>query len=180
MRKFGNLLLFFIVIMLTGVLMNSCGKSEDPIKGEAYLECKLNGKLHKFNSVTNANDPPAEETVHFVVVAGFENDDVVKAPSFGITLVSEENITEGIYHVEGGSSPELDADYCLQIYEGENFVETKCYSGGRLSDTHFSLNITSLDDWGVKGTFSGRLRDVDDKIIEVTEGKFSAPYNINL
>ena len=54
------------------------------------------------------------------------------------------------------------------------------FHGGRSSDTFFTLNITSIDDWGVKGTFSGLLRDADDNYIEVTDGKFSAPYNTNL
>lgn len=166
------------VVFLVVVLFGACGKSDDPVADEVFLECKLNGELHTFNNLTNANDPPSEETVHFVVLSGWESEDFIKSPSFGIMLVSEENITEGTYHVAGESFPELDGQYCLQIYEGETHVETECFMGGRSSDTYFTLNITSIDDWGVKGTFSGLLRDVDDSYIEVTEGKFSAPYNI--
>lgn len=177
LNRFVNIVCALTILNL---LLNSCGKTQSPIDREVFLECKLNGKLHKFNNVTNANDPPSEETVHFVVVAGWEEGNINKAPSFGIMLVSEENISEGTYHVEGGSFPELDADYCLQIFQGDDHIDTKCFSGGRSRDTYFTLNITSIDEWGVQGTFEGLLRDVDDNFIEVTQGKFSAPYNTNL
>jgi len=180
MKKAWNRLQILTAALLIGLLHHSCGKSDNPITEEAFLECKLNGDLHTFNNVTNANDPPAEETVHFVVIAGWEDADINKSPSFGIMMVSEENISEGTYHVAGGSSPELDGQYCLQLYDGEDHVGTECFMGGRSSDTYFTLNITSIDDWGVKGTFSGLLRDADDNYIEVTDGKFSAPYNTNL
>jgi len=176
MKSIGSA--FKFVVVLFAALLTSCGKSDHAVTDDVFFECKLNGELHTFNNLTNANDPPSEETVHFVVIAGWEGKDINKSPSFDIMLVSEENITEGTYHVAGGSSPELDGQYCLQIYEGETHLDTECFMGGRSSDTHFTLNITRIDDWGVKGTFSGLIRDVDDNYIEVTDGKFSAPYNI--
>src|SRR5690606_40787257 len=118
MKKAWNNLRILIAVLFIGLLCNACSKSDGPVMGEAFLECKLNGELHKFNNVTNANDPPAEEIVHFVVIGGWESEDINKSPSFGIMLVSEENISEGTYHVAGGSLPELDGQYCIQLYEG--------------------------------------------------------------
>ncbi len=168
----------FLSLILLSVLFKSCSKDDgNTVSGEGFLRCKLNGELKEFNNFVNANDPPQEETVHFVVVGGFEKENINKSPSFGIMLVSEENIIEGTYSVAGESSPELDGQYCMQVYDGETHTGTECFIGGRSSGTYFSLNITSMDDWGVKGTFSGLLRDVDDNLLEVTEGEFAAAYN---
>src|SRR5690606_4235792 len=93
---------FKFVVFLFAALLTSCGKGDDAATDDVFFECKLNGELHTFNNMTNANDPPSEETVHFVVVGGWEDKDINKSPSFDIMLVSEENITEGTYHVAGG------------------------------------------------------------------------------
>ncbi|SFC43576.1 hypothetical protein SAMN04487891_11123 [Flagellimonas taeanensis] len=168
----------FLSLILLSVLFKSCSKDDgNTVSGEGFLRCRLNGELKEFNNFVNANDPPQEETVHFVVVGGFEKENINKSPSFGIMLVSEENIIEGTYSVAGESSPELDGQYCMQVYDGETHTGTECFIGGRSSETYFILNITSMDDWGVKGTFSGLLRDVDDNLLEVTEGEFAAAYN---
>lgn len=171
-------LFFFLPTILLVVLVIGCSKDDDnDPSAEAFLACKLNGEFHKFNSGTNANQPPQEEIVHFVTVAGHETDDLL-SPSFGISLVSEENVTAGTYHVGEGLHPELDGQYCIQLFDGNTHVGTECYIGGRGSETYFTLNIISIDRWGVKGTFSGRLkRSGGDGFIEVTDGQFSAPYN---
>lgn len=168
----------FLLSILLSILFKGCSKDDDnTVPREGFLRCKLNGGLKEFNNFVNANDPPQEETVHFVVVSGFEEENINKSPSFGIMLVSEENITEGTYYVAGESLPELNGQYCLQIYDGENHTGTECFIGGRSDGTYFRLNITSIDDWGVKGTFSGLLQDVNDNLLEVTEGEFAAAYN---
>jgi len=53
--------------------------------------------------------------------------------------------------------------------------------GNGSDGSNFTLKITSLDSWGVKGTFSGKLRLIggNNTFINVTEGEFSAPYNGN-
>jgi len=55
---------------------------------------------------------------------------------------------------------------------------TTVYSGGRSSVTSFTLTITSLTDWRVKSTFSGKLElGTTNTYVTVTDGKFSAAYN---
>lgn len=168
----------FLSLVLLSALFTGCSEDDgNTVSGEGFLRCKLNGELREFNYFVNANDPPQEETVHFVVVGGFEEKNIKKSPSFEIMLVSEENIGKGTYSVAGESFPELDGQYCTQIYDGETHAGTECFIGGRSNGTYFTLNITSMDDWGVKGTFSGLLRDVDHNLLEITEGEFAAAYN---
>lgn len=156
-----------------------CGKSNTNGSGndEVYFECKLNGKLHKFNFHTNANDKPPTDKVQFVVIGGNETEDIL-SPSFGIDMLIPESVKEQTYQVAGGSAPELDGQYCIQLFDGKKHTGTYCYMGGRNDKSNFKLTITSLTKWGVKGTFSGLLSSYDDKtFITVTEGRFSAPYN---
>lgn len=123
----------------------------------------------------NANDKPATDTLHFVVIGGWEKQDMIKG--FGIHLLVPAGAKETTYSVAGGSIPELDGDYYIQNDE-DGKMWTTTYSGGRTTGTQFTLTITSLTAWGVKGTFSGKLKlSGGDEYITVTDGKFSAPYN---
>lgn len=174
-------LLFIVSILFILIGLSACDKNDSDVddQSEKYLICKLNGKEHRFNYHVNANDKPAEETVHFVVISGWEEENTATSPGFGIDLVLPEGAEEKTYSVAGGSTPELDGQYYIQHAEGGK-TWTTVYSGGRSTGTQFTLTITSLTDWGVKGTFSGKLRlSGGDEYITVTDGKFSAPYNGN-
>jgi hypothetical protein len=156
------------------ICASSCSKNDGDGSSEKYLTCKLNGKEHNFNFRVNANDKPAEKEVHFVVIGGWEKEDMVTG--FGVNMLIPEGVKEKTYSVAGTSAPELDGQFYIQNYKDGKIASTTVYGGGRREGTQFTLTITSLTDWGVKGTFSGKLLG-DDGYITVTEGKFSAPYN---
>lgn len=161
------------------VCSSSCGKKDvdGDDSSERYLTCKLNGEEHNFKYGVNANQKPSEETVHFVVIGGWEQEEISKSPGFGINMLIPEGVKEQTYSVAGGSTPELDGQYYIQ-HDKDGKTWTTVYDGGRSTGTQFTLTITSLTAWGVKGTFSGKLRlNAGDEYIIVTDGKFSAPYN---
>jgi len=176
-----NNYLFIAFTLLILTCLSSCSKNDGDIgdSSEKFLSCKLNGKEYNFNYHVNANDKPAEEVVHFVVISGWEKEDMVTG--FGIDLlIPGDGVKEQSYSVAGGSVPELDGQYYIQNYKDGKIMGTTVYSGGRSDGTQFTLTITSLTAWGVKGTFSGKLRlSAGDEYINVTDGKFSAPYNGN-
>lgn len=175
-----NRRLSVIFSLLVFICLSSCSKQDDKSTGssEKYLTCKINGKDYSFNSSVNANDKPSEKVVHFVVIGGWEKED--KITGFGIDLLIPEGVEEKTYSVAGTLAPELMGQFYIQNYKDGKHVGTTVYSGGRSPGTQFTLTITSLTDWGVKGTFSGKLELRDgNEFITVTEGKFSAPYNGN-
>ncbi|MBB5622822.1 hypothetical protein HDE69_003904 [Pedobacter cryoconitis] len=166
--------------LLVFICLSSCSKqnADRSDSSEKYLTCKLNGKDYSFNTSVNANDKPAEDEVHFVVIGGWEKED--RITGFGIDMVIPEGVKEKTYSVAGTSAPELKGQFYIQNYKDGKHMGTTVYEGGRSPGTQFTLTITSLTDWGVKGTFSGKLELRDgNEFITVTEGKFSAPYNGN-
>lgn len=144
--------------------------------GEKFLTCKINGQYYEFNYRINANDKPATDVVHFVVISGWEKQDMIKG--FGIDLTLPEGVKEKTYAVSGTTAISLHGKYYIQNMKDGKIVSTTGYNGGTSEGTSFSLTITSLSDWGVKGTFSGKLKLVGgDDYVTITDGKFSAPYN---
>nr|WP_067059718.1 hypothetical protein [Mucilaginibacter sp. L294] len=172
--------LFAIAIICT--LFLGCGKKDihnsGGDKSEGTMSCKINGKLHEFNYSTNANDKPSTGKVQFVVIGGWEQEDINKSPGFGIHLLVPSGAEEKAYSVAGTNSLELDGDYYIQNFKDGKLVSTTTFSGGRTTGTNFTLKITSLTSWGVTGTFSGKLKLTGgEEYLNITEGQFSAPYN---
>ncbi|MFW0717410.1 hypothetical protein [Pedobacter sp. N23S346] len=167
------------VLALAILGLSACSKNggETTSDTEKFLTCKLNGQYYEFNYRVNANDKPATDTVHFVVVGGWEKQDMIKG--FGIDLFLPGGAKETTYVAEGTTALSLHGKYYIQNMKDGKIVGTTGYNGGTSEGTSFKLTITSLTDWGVKGTFSGKLKLVGagDEYVTVTEGKFSAPYN---
>ncbi|MDR6942925.1 hypothetical protein [Mucilaginibacter pocheonensis] len=156
--------------------LSACKKNGGTVAGdvEKYLTCKINGKLHEFNYSVNANDKPATDTVHFVVIGGWEKHDMVTG--FGIDMHLKEGAKETTYTANDASDLLLAGKYSIQNMKDGKIVGTTIYNGGDLDGS--SLTITSLTKWGVKATFSGKLKLLGgEEYLTVTEGKFSAPYN---
>jgi hypothetical protein len=166
------------VLVLAIVRLSACKKNGGSAvgDGEKYLTCKINGKLHEFNYSVNANDKPATDTVHFVVIGGWEKQDMVTG--FGIDMHLKEGAKETTYTANDASDLLLAGKYYIQNMKDGKIVGTTIYNGGDLDGSSFTLTITSLTKWGVKGTFSGKLKLLGgEEYVTVTEGKFSAPYN---
>ncbi|TWR26754.1 hypothetical protein FPZ42_06875 [Mucilaginibacter achroorhodeus] len=156
----------------------SCKKSSGDANGgqEIYMSCKINGTLHEFNYHVNANDKPATDTVHFVVIGGWEKPDMVTG--FGIDMQIDKGAKEGSYVSNSAARLLLSGKYYIQQMKDGKILGTTIYNGGDVDGSNFTMTITSLTKWGVKGTFSGKLRLLTgDEYLTVTDGKFSAPYN---
>ena len=167
-----------MVLALALMGLSACKKNGGTATGdgEKYLTCKINGKYREFNYSVNANDKPATDTVHFVVIGGWEKQDMVTG--FGIDMHLKGGAKETTYTANGASDLLLAGKYYIQNMKDGKIVGTSIYNGGDLDGSGFTLTITSLTKWGVKGTFSGKLKLLGgEEYLTVTEGKFSAPYN---
>jgi hypothetical protein len=161
------------VVGLTGCKRNSGTATGE---GEEFLTCKINGKYHAFNYHVNANDKPATDTIHFVVIGGWEKQDMVTG--FGIDMHLKKGAKEITYTANDATDLLLAGKYYIQNIQDGKIVGTTIFNGGDLDGSSFTLTITSLTKWGVKGTFSGKLKLLGgEEYVTVTEGKFSAPYN---
>lgn len=167
-----------MAVALIIINFTSCSKSGGEAKGtgEKYLTCKINGQQREFNYFVNANDKPATDTVHFVVIGGWEKQDMVTG--FSINMHIAEGAKETTYVVNDDSDLLLAGKYYIQNMKDGKIVGTTIFNGGDVDGSNFTLTITSLTKWGVKGTFSGKLRRLGgEDFVTVTDGKFSAPYN---
>lgn len=169
--------LFSASLAFAGLLFSAgCSKSDGPAptpNNTGKLTCKINGTRYQFNSLVSGNDRPSEPTVHFVTVSGHETSDI-NSPGFGFQLVHDD-VKVGTYSTAGS---ELHGEYYWQNYANGQFQGTTVYDGDGSDGTSFVMNLTSLDNWGVKGTFSGVLKLVaGSTTLTVTDGVFEAPYN---
>ncbi|MNT91977.1 hypothetical protein D3C72_2331680 [compost metagenome] len=63
------------------------------------------------------------------------------------------------------------ARYAVQTKDGTILYST------RTADDIFTVKIESISKSGIKGTFSGKVRNLDSGVaIEITEGTFNLPY----
>lgn len=175
-KKLLILPVFLILLTALGCSDDDGGKTNTNPSKERYLTCKINGEERNFSYRVSANDPPSEDIIHFVSIAGHEKEDL-NSPGFGFDLVSTEGAVTGTTYT--APSSELHADFYIQNLDSNgNVTGTTTYSGNGYDGTSFTLNITKLDYYGVEGTFSGVLQlSPDGEFITITDGKFSAPYN---
>lgn len=179
MNRMKNTYKFIGLFALLALLCMGCSKDDSSTDNEdVFMRCKMNGKLVEFKYRVNANDKPADwNKIHFVTLGGNEGQDML-SPSFGIQLLSDEGAKEMSYVVANSSGPDLKGQYYIQNVVDGKVVSSTGFVGDGSDGSNFTLNITSLTKWGVKGTFSGLLVG-DASVIKVTEGEFSAPYNKN-
>lgn len=182
MKKVNNCkkpyVLTAIALLFVATFVTACssGDSEDetPQANEGFLKCKIDGTPRVFNYQVGANDKPDDfNAIHFVTVGGLETNDPRTSPGFDFQLISDEGAKETTYTAANESGPDLTGQYYVQTGTG-----TTSYMGNGNSGTSFTLTITSITNWGVKGTFSGVLKS-NDVFVTVTDGEFAAPYNKN-
>lgn len=176
-------LLTILVVLGLGTVFTACSNSDDTSPqedgAEGYFKCKIDGTPRTFNYSLSANDKPDDfNAIHFVTIGGLEGNDPSKSPGFGFQLVSDEGAKETTYTVANGEGPELRGQYYTQDWVNGNHVGTTSYRGDGSDGSTFTLTISSITNWGVKGTFSGLLEN-NGVYLSVTEGEFSAPYNKN-
>ncbi len=174
-KKTFLLPLFIIALTATGCSDDDGGSTTPAKKG--ILTCKVNGVARDYSYMVSANDKPSEEIIHFITIGGHEEDDF-KSPGFGFQLVSEEGATTGTYTTADSN---LHGNYYFQNLDDDgNILGTTTYYGDGSDVTSFEMKVTTLNEWGVEGTFSGVLKLTGgSEYLTVTDGVFSAPYNGN-
>lgn len=176
-KKTFILPLFIVSLTASGCSDDDGGSTNTNPVAKGTLTCKINGQARDFSAMVSANDKPSEATIHFVTIGGHETDDF-KSPGFGFQLLSDEGAALGTYSTVGSN---LHGNYYVQNLDSNgNITGTTTYYGDGSDATSFTMNITTLNEWGVEGTFSGVLKLTGgEEFLTVTDGKFSAPYNGN-
>ena len=175
MKKIKKVQYYLALAIVSLMIFGACSNGNDDVNDEAsFLICKIDGTLREFNYSLSANDRPEDfNSIHFVTIGGLEEKDPAKSPGFDFQLVSDEGAKETTYTVANGQGPELIGQYYIQTSNG-----TTSYRANGNTGSSFTLTITSITKWGVKGTFSGVLHH-NGTYKTVTDGEFAAPYNKN-
>ncbi|MFP6851260.1 MAG: hypothetical protein VCA57_21520 [Pseudomonas sp.] len=157
------------LLLLVCLLLSACGGSAE----KGHLTLRFDGKPMTFNGPLNAQ---LGESREHLVVGGYHTG---SSESYDIELWSlGKQIVPGTYVLPGSK---LISRYAIQqITDGKN-RGTTIWSAFRPEEDTFSLTIDSIDDWGVKGHFSGRIQLLGGNgstFIRVSDGSFAAPYKL--
>jgi hypothetical protein len=166
-------LLYFSLIALIFSSCSSDDNSTDNNTSNYYFKATLDGREINFYNA-NFQGSGNDGTFSHITIAGFEDHYPTAqgtAPNsldFEIWRIGGD-IKAGTYSTT--TEPEMVSRYAVQIQGG-----TIVYSTQAFNDT-FTVKIESISRNGIKGTFSGKLRNLNSgEAIEVTEGSFNLPY----
>ncbi|WP_313516862.1 hypothetical protein [Pseudomonas sp.] len=158
-----------VLLLLGCLLLSACGGSSD----EGHLTLKLDGKPMTFNGPLNAQMGESRE---HLVIGGYHTG---SPESYDIELWTlGKRIEPGTYALPASK---LISRYAIQQPKDSKSRGTTIWSAFRPDEDVFSLTIDSIDDWGVKGHFSGRIQLLGSKgtaFMDVSDGSFAAPYKL--
>ncbi len=168
-------LVTLMLLSIAALTFSSCSKD----KGGAapaqnyYFRANVGGKKIDFHTVNfqgGGNDDRWEQ----IVIGGYETSypttqgaQVPPSLDFEIWRLGG-NIGPGTYATP--AEQEMIARYAIQTKDGTQVYNT---SNG---DDVFTVNIETISKKGIKGTFSGTVRDINGNAISITEGVFDLPY----
>ncbi|WP_343521962.1 hypothetical protein [Pedobacter sp.] len=161
---------YFLIIALC---LSACSKDEggDVAAGDFYLRATVGRKevnFHNVNFQGGGNDSRFEH----IVVGGYETSYPLSGPippslDFEIWRLGG-NITAGTYATPAENK--MIARYAIQKPEGTLLYNTS------FADDVFTLKIEAISKSGIKGTFSGTVRNMAGEAISITDGTFNLPY----
>ena len=145
----------FLVIALAVLTLASCSKDKDD--APAYsLSAKIDGTAQAFNTGVAAQKMGDASMGYTVAIVGTAGTTSTPFPTLALSIESNAAIVAKTYTataLEAGAMYATDASTML------------------MSDTDFTITVTSVTDTDIRGTFSGKI---DTKII--SEGAFSAKF----
>lgn len=165
----------FFYVSILAVLFSACSSDEkgsDENNSDYYFKAALDGRKINFYNVNfqgGGNDNRFEQ----IVIGGDETPSKtgqLAPPSLDFEIWKlGGDIKAGTYSTP--TDQEMVARYAVQTPNGTILYNT------RAADDIFTVKIESISKSGIKGTFSGKVRNLDSgAVIEITEGTFNLPY----
>ncbi|MFC1223350.1 hypothetical protein ACFE6N_06040 [Pedobacter sp. BG31] len=166
---------FWTILCLIMIItcLSACSKKDDGVgetTGDYYLRAKVGGKainFYKVNFQGGGNDNRFEH----IVIGGHETSYPASGPvspslDFEIWKIGG-NITPGTYATPAEN---MIARYAIQKSDGTLLYNTS------YGDDVFTVKIEAISKTGIKGTFSGTVRNLAGEAISITDGTFNLPY----
>jgi|SRR6185503_10965168 len=145
----------FLVIALAILTLASCSKDKNDTP--AYnLSAKIDGTAQAFNTGVSAEKAGDATNGYTVAIAGVAGNSSNPYPALALNIDSDD--------------PIVAKTYTATAFEASSIYVTDATTMF-ISDTDFTITVTSISDTEIKGTFSGK---VDAKV--VSEGAFSAKF----
>lgn len=173
-RKPVGIFLVILCFITLSVCLSACSKKDDTggaPTGDYYFRAKIGGKAINFHSVNfqgGGNDNRFEQ----IVIGGHEASDPPSgpvSPSLDFEIWREGgNITAGTYATPAEKG--MIARYAIQKSDGTLMYNTA------IADDVFTLKIEEISKSGIKGAFSGTVRNRAGEAINITDGTFNLPY----
>ncbi|WP_406826947.1 hypothetical protein [Pedobacter sp. KACC 23697] len=171
-KLFSHILsvLYFIMIIMC---LSACSKNDDgggEPTGDYYFRAKIGGKAINFHSV-NFQGGGNDNRFEHIVIGGHESSYPASGPvspsfDFEIWKIGG-NITTGTYSTPGEN---MIARYAIQKSDGTLIYNTS------YGDDVFTVKVEAISKTGIKGTFSGTVRNLAGEAISITDGTFNLPY----
>ncbi|WP_293788144.1 hypothetical protein [uncultured Pedobacter sp.] len=171
-KPFDSILAVLCFILIT-VCLSACSKNDDggdAPAGDYYLRAKVGGKAINFYKV-NFQGGRSDNRFEHIVIGGHETSYPASGPvspslDFEIWKIGG-NITPGTYATPGEN---MIARYAIQKSDG-----TLLYNTANGDDV-FTVKIEAISKTGIKGTFSGTVRNLAGEAISIADGTFNLPY----
>ena len=145
----------FLVVSLAVLTLASCSKDKND--APAYsLSAKVDGTSQAFSTAITAEKTGDASTGYSVAVVGIAGSTSSPFPALSLFIDSDDAIVAKTYTATAGEAG------AMYMVDGSTML---------VGDTDFTINVTSISDTEIKGTFSGK---VETKTI--SEGAFSAKF----
>jgi len=168
-----------IIVSLTLIFLFVTGCSKKDAEGggteqsdDYYFKATLNGRKINYRAA-NFQGGGNDDRWEHIVVGGFEGPwvpgDLIGPPglSFEIWRLGG-NIGTGSYSTP--AEEKMTAKYNIQTANGTIIYNTSW------ADDIFNLKIDEISKKGIKGSFSGTVRNEEGTAVKITEGSFNLPY----
>jgi len=171
-NPFSSVLATLCFVMII-ICFSACSKNDDnggEPSGDYYFRAKIGGKAINFHSVNFQGGGNANRFEH-IVIGGHESSYTASGPvspsfDFEIWKVGG-NITAGTYTTPGEN---MIARYAIQKNDGTLIYNTS------YGDDAFTVKIEAISKTGIKGAFSGTVRNLAGEAVSITDGTFNLPY----
>lgn len=159
--------------------------ADAPPVGSGVFNCKIDGKLINFTDIAKASTKEPVSGDPYLMLGGYEENNTDSYLHLYITNTDKKPVKAGTYDEKHGIPTSLtdwgyrlEADY---IVKNADLSTTHWNTSSNIipgtNNPPFTIKITSITATRVKGTFSGKLSDLQDptKLKTVTEGVFDLP-----